>query len=122
MDFGSLIRSTFNDPTFLSAVYGLCILAVVDLLTGVSRAFSDSTFTWALLDSWVRLKLAGRLIPILILLIAGQAAPDLTAIGLTINVLGATALIAAATFAASELASIVANVNPATPTAAKPKV
>lgn len=111
VDFGSLIDQLFADPATSTAIYGIVLLAFLDFATGTLRSIADKTFAWSALDVWVRGKVAGRVIPLVLLLIAGQAAPDLTVLGLSVNILGATAMAGAATFAAAEVASIIENVN-----------
>ena len=111
MNIGDLITQLFADPATATAIYGICLLAALDFATGTLRAIADKTFAWSAIDVWVRGKVAGRLMPLILLLVAGQAAPDLSVLGLDVNILGIVALTGSATFAAAELASIVENVN-----------
>jgi hypothetical protein len=113
MAFGTLIRDLFNGPTGV-AVVGIAILWVVELVTGIARAFASGQFKWDLVDVSVRTQLAGRIVPIVVVLIAGAATPDLSVLGVTVNVLTTAGLAAAATYAAAAVASIVGNLNPQT--------
>jgi hypothetical protein len=113
MAFGTLIRDLFNGPTGV-AIIGIAILWLVELVTGISRAFASKQFDWELVDVSVRTQLAGRVIPIVVVLIAGAAAPDLSVLGVSINVLTTAGLAASATYAAAAIASIVGNLNPQT--------
>jgi hypothetical protein len=103
------LSDAFSDPALTSAIYGVIVLALLDVITGTARSISDKSFEWTALDVWVRTKVAGRVVPIIAVLLVGAFAPNLTVLGLSINILGATGVAAAATFAAAELASIVDN-------------
>lgn len=113
MDFGHLIVSAFAGTTGV-AIYGVAILGLVELVTGILRAFASKQFDVALIDVWVRTQLAGRILPIVIILVAGAAAPDLSVLGVSVNILSTSGVAAAAVYAASALASIVGSVNPQT--------
>lgn len=113
MGFGELVQAAFNGITG-TAIYGVAILGLLELATGILRAISSAQFTFSLIDVWVRTQLAGRILPIVLVLIAGAAAPDLSVLGLTINILTVTGLAAAAVYAATALTSILGNVNPQT--------
>jgi hypothetical protein len=112
MAFGNLVHAAFQGPTGI-AITGVAILGILELVTGALRAFAAKQFKIELVDTWVRTDLAGRILPITVVLIAGAAAPDLSALGVQVDILTATGLAGAAVYAASTLASIVANVNPA---------
>jgi hypothetical protein len=114
MDFGHLVISAFQGTTG-TAIYGIAILGILELITGVLKAITKNVFSFMLVDVWVRTQLAGRILPIVVVLIAGAAAPDLSVLGIEVNVLTATGLAGAALYAASALASIVNNVNPTAP-------
>lgn len=111
MQFGQLVVSAFQGPTGV-AIWGVAILALVELVTGVLKAFASSQFSFSLIDVWVRTQLAGRILPIIVLLIASAAAPDFSVLGVDVNILTTAGLAAAATYAASAVASIVSNVTP----------
>jgi hypothetical protein len=112
MDFGHLVLAAFQGPTGI-AIWGIAVLAAVELVTGVLKAFAKSQFSLTLIDVWVRTQLAGRVLPIVIVLVAGAASPDFSVLGLDVNPLTALGLAGAATYAASAIASIMDNVNPA---------
>lgn len=115
MDIGHIIQHLLGDSITASTIYGLLLLFVVDFATGVSRAIADHTFAWGALDVWVRAKVAGRLVPVIIVLIGGAVAPDLTILGFSVNPLTAAGIAAGITIAAAEVTSILGNLNPATP-------
>ena len=112
MDFGHLVLAAFQGPTGI-AIWGVALLGALELVTGILKAVAKSQFTFDLVDVWVRTQLAGRILPIVVVLIAGAASPDFSVLGLDVNPLTTLGLAGAATYAASALASIVNNVNPA---------
>lgn len=114
MEFGVAIHNIF-DSLAGQAIYGLTVLIFLNFALGVTKALSQSNFKWEFIDLFVRVKLLGRLTPILLLLIAGEFASDLSVLGLEVNVLTAAGLAAAIPVAASELQSILANANFGTP-------
>ena len=111
MGFGSLVVAAFQGPTGV-AITGVAVLGLLELITGALRAFASGQFAWSLVDTWVRTDLAGRILPITVVLIAGAAAPDLSVLGVQVDILTTTGLAAAAVYAAATLASIVGSVNP----------
>lgn len=113
MAIGTLIRSLMDGlgPTSV-AIVGIAILWLVELVTGVARAYAAGQFKWDLIDVAVRTQLAGRIVPIVVVLIAGAAAPDLSVLGVKVDVLTTAGLAAAAVYAAAAVASIVGNLNP----------
>jgi hypothetical protein len=86
-------------PETLSAIWLLGILAVADLVTGVSAALRTGRFSPLVVADWVQTHLAARVLPIGVLLILAQWAEPLYAI----------AAVASATYVAETLASIRAN-------------
>jgi hypothetical protein len=109
-----LVREVMEGITG-GVMYGVIVLALLEVITGAARAFSAGTFAWSYLDVWVKKTLMGRVVPILLLLLSGAAAPDLSLLGLEVNILTTAGIAAAATFAASVVASILVNVNPSEP-------
>jgi len=115
MNFGEMLTALMEGPAGM-AMSGVVILAIVELVTGIAKAFASKQFDVTLVDAWVRKTVAGRVIPILILLIAGEAVPDMSVLGLDINILSTTGLAAAATFAVAALGSITDNIRGSTDT------
>jgi hypothetical protein len=92
------------------AVYGLTLLMFANAALGIAKTVSNKTFEWSWVDLFVRTKIAGRLVPIVVVLLIGTIAPDLSLLGLTVNPFTAAGLAAAVPVAASELASILENI------------
>ena len=114
MSLGEALRDLFASPAG-QAIYGLAVLILVNAALGTAKAVSNGTFDWKWLDLFVRTKIAGRLVPITVVLAAGQLAPDLTILGLDIDLLTAAGLAAAIPVAASEAASVLENIRFGTP-------
>lgn len=76
------IRAFFDAPEGL-ALYGVLGVMAADLLLGVAAAFRDDTFQLSTLAAYLRKHVAGRVVPIGILLGLGYFGqmPALTAIG-----------------------------------------
>lgn len=55
---------------------GLLILTFVVFALGVFAAVRDSTFEWKYVDSFVRTTIAGKVLPVLLLLFVGYLAGD----------------------------------------------
>ena len=72
----------FASPSGL-AIYGVLVVAIADFLLGVAAAFRDGTFTLDSVAAYLRKHIAGRVVPISILLGLGYVAnqPALTALG-----------------------------------------
>lgn len=83
-------------PETLSAIWLLGLVAVADLVTGVGAAVRDGRFSARSVAQWVQTHLAGRVVPIGIVLVLAQWAEPLYAIAAT----------AAATYVAETVASI----------------
>lgn len=115
MEFGQLLSRLWTDPVTNNAIVLLFVVPVVDLLTGAARAIANSTFHLALLDTWVRTKIAGRAIPIVLVLLFGTVVGNIAVGDWSFNVLTVAAIAAAATFLATEATSIVANISPTVP-------
>jgi len=113
MTFGDILAKLSADPTINAAIIGITVLAVVDFVTGSLRAFSTGTFKLEAFDTWVRVQIAGRVLPIILVLVAGTIVGNITVGTFSFNVLTAAALVAAATFALSAGKSIADNLNPA---------
>src|SRR5512142_19397 len=102
MALGDLLKHLFTNPAAATAVQGIVVLAFIDFLSGTVRALADKTFVLSLIDVWVRTKLIGRVVPIVILFLGSQVVGDLSVLGLQTNILFDTATAAAVTFAAVE--------------------
>jgi hypothetical protein len=109
MAIGDLISNVIHN-LLSSTALALCLFfAVIDLVAGVARAISTSTFAWSLLSKWVADKMMGAFVPILLLYIVAAAVPDASVLGipgLLGNAFVGAASLAAGTFIASEIASI----------------
>lgn len=115
MNLGQMLAHLWADPLTNDTLILIVAVPVLDLLTGVSRAIADGTFTFGLLDVWVRTKIAGRVVPIALVLLFGTVIGDVSVGDFHFNVLTTAAMAAAITFLAAEAASIVANLQPTTP-------
>lgn len=115
MSFGDLLARLTADPVTNNAIIALAVLPLLDLITGIARALSNKTFDLGLVDVWVRTKIAGRVVPIIVVLIAGQVVGNITVGSFTFNVVTAAALTGAITFLAAEAVSIIDNLNPKAP-------
>jgi hypothetical protein len=109
MSLGEALQHLFSTLPG-QAIYGLTVLILLNAALGIAKAISNGTFDWKWLDLFVRTKIAGRLVPITVVLGAGVLAPDLSVLGLEVNLLTAAGLAAAIPVAASEAASILENI------------
>lgn len=115
MEFGALLTRIWTDQVTGTAITLIVAVAILDLLTGASRAFANGTFDFALVDVWVRKTIAGRVLPIVLVLVFGAAIGNITLGTFSFNILTVAALAAAAVYLASTAASIIANLTPSTP-------
>jgi Bacteriophage holin family len=115
MTFGDILTRLSSDPLTNGAIIAIAVLAILDFATGSLRAIANHTFSLDAFDVWVRVQIAGRVLPIILVLVAGTIVGDISVGGFSFNVLTATALAAAATYAVSTGASIAANLSPETP-------
>lgn len=116
MGIGELFQGILGNSVTATAIYGLVLLFAVDFITGVAKAVSLHKFDFAYVDSWVRFK-GIRLINVLVVLLAGAAAPSFSVLGLDINPLTSLGVAWAASSALTAIDSIKDNVNPADKTA-----
>ena len=117
-----MIAEAFADPQVNFVLLLLVVLPVVQFVTGVLRAFSNGTFELQLLDVFVRTDIAGRVLPLLILIITGRLvesqAPDtLTIPGLDIGIFTSAGIGFAVVYLVVVIRNIVSNVNPSEPDA-----
>lgn len=116
MEFGTLIGNMFSDPIVSNAFWAVLGLCILNFVLGSLRAFSNKVFEVTALDAWIRTDVAGRVLPILITLLAAQALPDLSVFGVTGEAaLNAFGLAQAAAYIVATLGSIASNVRPPDP-------
>jgi len=111
------VAAVFSDPK-ANVVLGLLVgLPILDWITGSLRAIAGGTFDWHAFDVFVRTQLAGRAVPLAILIIVGRvisvAIPsELQIPGLDLGLLTGAGIVAAVPFLAVAIGSIISNVNP----------
>lgn len=116
MQFGQLISGMFSDPIVSNAFWAVIGLCLLNFVLGSLRAFANHVFELTALDAWIRSDVAGRVLPILITLLAAQALPDLSVFGVTGEAaLNAFGLAQAAAYIVATLASVAINVRPPDP-------
>jgi hypothetical protein len=116
MTLGDLIKALFADPITNAALQGVLLVALLELATGILRAFASKQFDFALVDVWVRTQLAGRVLPILLVLIASRVGGGIKVGDTDLNLLWAAGIAAAAVYAASAVKSIMDNLTQKTDT------
>jgi hypothetical protein len=117
-----MIAQVFADPQVNFVLFLLILLPVVQFVTGVLRAVSAGQFQLGLLDVYVRTDIAGRVLPLLILIVTGRiveiAAPDALNIpGLDIGIFTGAGIGFAVVYLVVVIRNILGNVNPAEPDA-----
>jgi hypothetical protein len=111
------VAAVFSDQR-VNIVLGLVVaLPIIDWVTGSLRAIASKTFSWDAFDVFVRTQIAGRAVPLVILIIVGRvitvAVPDTMQIpGLDLSLLTGAGILAAIPFLAVGIGSIISNVNP----------
>lgn len=113
----AFIAQVVSDPVTNFVIVLLVVLPVFDWITGSLRAIANGTFTLAAFDVFVRTQLAGRAVPLILLLLLGRgitvATPSTLVIpGLDLSILTAGGILAAVPFLVRSAKSIVDNVNP----------
>lgn len=113
MSFGEALTALGADQIQWAVIITILGLGILDFVTGVLRAIADSsaTFDIKLLDTWVRTQLAGRIVPIILVLIFSALAPDITLGEFSVNALAVAGNFAAAAYALSTGKSIIDNLN-----------
>lgn len=111
------VAAVFSDSRANVLMALLVGLPILDWVTGSLRAIAGGTFQWDKFDVFVRTQMAGRTIPLIILIITGRvitvAIPaDLAIPGLDLSILTAAGALAALPFLAVCVKSIIENVNP----------
>jgi hypothetical protein len=117
VEFGNLLQRLAADRLTSSAIELVAVVAVLDFVLGSLRAIANGTFVLSAFDVWVRKQVAGRVLPILLVLVAGTVVGDVSLGEFHFNVLTATALAAAATFVVSTAKSIADSLNANAPDA-----
>lgn len=117
MEIGQLLARLWADPLTNNAIIIVVAVAILDLLTGISRAIANATFKLDLVDVWVRTQIAGRVIPIVLVLMFGTVIGNISLGSFSFNILTTAALAAAVAFVAATASSIVANLSPSAPDA-----
>jgi len=104
----------FGDTVVLWTLVLLAVAPIVDWIFGVLRAFRDKSFEVDALDVFVRTQYAGRVVPLLLLLVFGRILDvtfpaDLQIPGVDLGVFVAAGLAPAAIFLGVTLKSIIDN-------------
>lgn len=110
----ALLAKLPGDPVANAAAIGVVLLATADFILGSLRAIAGGTFTLESFSTWVRAQLAGHVLPIVFLLIVGQAFGTITIGDFSVNAILLGAELAAASFAATTGKSILDSLNPKT--------
>jgi hypothetical protein len=113
------VAAIFSDQRANIVMALIVFLPLVDWVTGSLRAVANGTFQWDKFDVFVRTQIAGRAVPLVILITTGRvitvAVPaDLEIPGLDLGVLTAGGILAAVPFLVVVVKSIIDNVNPST--------
>jgi hypothetical protein len=108
----TLLAQLPGDPASNAAIIGVASLAILDFILGSSRALAQGTFTLDSFSTWVRAQIAGHVLPIIFVLAFGQVVGDIQIGPVAFNILTATGLAGAASYAATTVKSIVDTLNP----------
>lgn len=105
------VGAMFADSLTNWTIYLVLLLPAFDWIVGVLRAIADRTFDIACVDVFLRKTVAGRVVPILLLVLLGRAitvgAPgDLAIPGVDLSLVTAAGVAAAVPFLLATLASI----------------
>jgi hypothetical protein len=76
MSLGVAITSFFNTPAG-AGILAVMALSVLELALGTFAAIRDNVFQWDAVAAWVRKHLAGRVLPIVAVLVMGHLAGGL---------------------------------------------
>lgn len=112
-----MIGQVFGDSTINFVLFLLVLLPGVQWLTGVLRAFSNGTLQWELVDTFIRSDMAGRVLPLSILIVTGRvidvtAPASLEIPGLDLSLFTGAGIAAAAVYLMVVVKRILDNVNP----------
>jgi len=106
-----LLAKLPGDPVANAAAIGIVVLALADFIIGSLRAISGGTFTWDSFSTWVRSQLAGHVLPIFFLLLVGQVFGTIAIGDVHFNAILIAAEVAAASYAATTVKSILDSLN-----------
>lgn len=112
-----MIAAVFGDPNVNFVLLLLILLPAVQWLTGTLRAFSNGTLQVDLIDAFIRSDIAGRVLPLAILIVTGRvidvAAPtSLNIPGLDLSLLTGGGVVSAVVYLVIVAKRIYDNVNP----------
>jgi hypothetical protein len=117
-----LLAQIPGDPVANSAILAVVGLAILDFLIGTARALANSTgitdgaaFALASFTTWVKAHLLFQILPIILMLTFGEAIGTITVGTVSLNLLTTAGILAATTYAATTLGSIVNSINPKAP-------
>lgn len=115
----TFVATVFADQATNVVLALLVVLPLIDWITGSLRAIAGGTFQLSAFDVFVRTQMAGRAVPLAILLVLGRAitvaVPETLVIpGLDLSILTGGGILAAAPFLLVTAKSIVDNANPGT--------
>ena len=116
VDLKAFVGAMFGDQTTNWVILLLLLLPALDWILGILRAIQSKTFQLDLIDVFLRTTVAGRVIPLLLLILFGRfvavgAPTDLVVPGLDLNVLTTAGYIAAVPFILATINSIYGSVN-----------
>jgi len=111
----TLLAKLPGDPIANAAAIGIVLLAVTDFVLGTLRAIAGGTFVWESFSTWVRAQLAGHVLPIFFLLLVGQVFGTIKVGDVSVNAILVGAELAAASYAATTLKSILDSLNTKAP-------
>lgn len=111
------VADIFADANTNYVLLLLLVLPLAQFVTGVLRAISNHTFELKYLDVFIRTDIAGRVLPLLILIVLGRvldvAAPDTLSIpGLDLSLLTGSGIALAVVYLVVVIKGIIDNVNP----------
>ncbi len=118
MSLGEALQQLATDHIQWAVIVTILALGVLDFVLGVLRAWADKAappVKLEYLDVWVRTQLAGRIVPIILVLIFAALAPPVTIGDFSLQPLAVAGNIAAAAYALSTSKSIIDSLNPSTP-------
>lgn len=115
MGIGDIVAQLAADHPQAALIVALFAVGLLELATGIVRALANGTFKLDLVDVWVRVQLAGRILPIVLVLIVGSVFPPITVGGFTFDPILIAANTGAAVFLIAAGKSIMDNINPGAP-------
>lgn len=114
------VAALFSDQMTVSVIVLLFALSLTDWILGTLRAIASHTFDISLWDTFIRRDLAGRVLPLTIVILLGRALAvalpgAFTIPGLDISFLTGAGFLAAVPYIAAKVKSIQESVNPTEP-------